>query len=234
MKKLLMTGAAIAALSTAASASTFSLIGGTAWPIPGGAVNDVLTNTFGMGAAQGFYGAQVSLDSAATVMVDFMGYEAGFVNKFSYGGTTTDTEVGGLELGGNGTTNSEYGAFFGTPLPGLSYSVVEGAGGLLSFSFSTSGGGAVPAATVLNGANPDDSGGAVGANFFVSYGQNDPSTVYLWFDDAGGGNDDNHDDFVVRLTTNTAPPGPQPVPLPATGLLLLGALGGIAAAKRRK
>lgn len=227
MKKFLMTGAAIMALGTAASASTFSIIGGSAGTIPGGATNEVLTNTFGQLDADGFFGANVSLDSAATVTVDFMGYEAGFVNSFSFGGTTTDTEVGGMELGINGDADSEYALNTATPLAGLSYNVAAGAG-LLSFSFS----GPLGSATNAPAGNPDNSGNS--PNFFVSYGQGVTDTVYLFFDDGGAGDDDNHDDFVVRLTTSSNPPAPTPTPLPAAGFLLIGALGGLGLAKRFK
>jgi hypothetical protein len=48
--------------------------------------------------------------------------------------------------------------------------------------------------------------------------------VWLFVDDGGAGPNDNHDDFVVRISA---------VPLPA-GVLLLGlALGGLAVYRRR-
>lgn len=52
-------------------------------------------------------------------------------------------------------------------------------------------------------------------------------TVYAFFDDSGAGNpgDRDFDDMVVRISV---------VPLPAGGLLLLTALGGFAAVRRKK
>lgn len=51
------------------------------------------------------------------------------------------------------------------------------------------------------------------------------SVFYLGLDDSGAGDDDNHDDILIRVEIST-------VPLPAGGLLLLTALGGIAATRR--
>jgi len=50
---------------------------------------------------------------------------------------------------------------------------------------------------------------------------------YLALDDSGANNDDNHDDIIVRVDV-------APIPLPAGGLLLLTALGGVAALRRRR
>lgn len=50
---------------------------------------------------------------------------------------------------------------------------------------------------------------------------------YLGLDDDGNSSDDNHDDIIVRVEASI-------VPLPASGLLLLGGLGGLAFMRRRK
>lgn len=51
------------------------------------------------------------------------------------------------------------------------------------------------------------------------------TTFYLALDDDGANSDDNHDDIIVRVNIS-------PVPLPASGLLLLAGLGGIFGARR--
>ncbi len=226
MKRILTTAsAALLAFGTAASASTFSLMDETPGIIPGGATNEVLTNTFGLGGAGGYFGAEVYLDSMANVEVAAFGFEAGFTNSFTMGGNTiTTTDLEGIT--GPAGDDEEFATDLATPL--ASFTVANVAAGLLNFSFLTDGLGGVQ---VDNGSNPDNS--ASNPNFFVSFGKGTRDTIFLFFDDGGAGNDDNHDDLVIRLRTGNNNPEPNPVPLPATGLLLLGALGGMRMMKRR-
>ncbi len=222
MKKTLMiAGASIIALSTAVSASTFTIGGGAIGAIPGGATNEVLTNVFGIGSVVGFFGATVSLDSASDVYVDFIGYEAAFDNSF-----TMNAPVAQTVTYSTGVPNTAYAGPGGTP-PLASYTFTSVGSGALDFSFASA-----QAGSVANGSNPLNlAGGPV--NFFAAFGGS-TDTVYLFFDDTGDGDDDNHDDFVVRLSTNKNPGTPNHVPLPAAGFLLIGALGGLGLAKRRK
>ena len=69
-----------------------------------------------------------------------------------------------------------------------------------------------------------------GPNFFASCnpfgtsagsGGRSCSTLYLFLDDGGAGPDDNHDDFLVRMTL-TSVPEPTTIGLLGLGLLVLG------------
>lgn len=75
------------------------------------------------------------------------------------------------------------------------------------------------AGSLVNGSNPNDFGGAAGgANFFATCnpfsqapgaGGISCKSVFLFLDDGGAGPDDDHDDFLVRLSVT-------PIPEPAT------------------
>ena len=58
------------------------------------------------------------------------------------------------------------------------------------------------------------------------------SYAFLSYDDDGAGPDDNHDDFVVKVSASGL--NVTPVPLPATAWLFLSALGGFVTLGRRK
>ncbi|WP_299733760.1 VPLPA-CTERM sorting domain-containing protein [uncultured Tateyamaria sp.] len=227
-KSFFLAGALIVALSTAASAATFSVIGGTAGTIPeAGQTNEVLINVFGTPSAAGYFGGQISLDMDADIEVAFFGYEAGFTNTFEItgtGGTETFSTTSGL--------GALYAANAATP---ISTATVSATSGLLNFRFTSNGViGGNPVADAINGFNPDNVVGGA-SNFFASFARGDKGSVFLFFDDTGAGDDDNHDDFVVRLSVKAGGDGePSPVPLPAGGLLLVGGLGVLAAARRRK
>lgn len=218
LKTMLLAGATVLGMAGGASALTFGSIPGSP-----GVTNDALVPLFGAGTTSlnGWYGAELFLVAAGPVSITatYLGSEAGNNNSFSFGGTTIQTG------GGTNTFN---------PAGITSWVVNNVAPGSLSFSFSTSGGGL----SVSNGSNPDNTVPAAspGVNFFTSFVGNQNASrgqgVYLFFDDDGAANDDNHDDMVVRLDIRGGEI--TVVPLPAAGLLLLTALGGVAALRRRR
>ncbi len=104
--------------------------------------------------------------------------------------------------------------------PGASISFTQVFAGLLNFKFSTAGAGG---AFIVNGV------GSANSNLDMAFTSifNGGKSVIALFGDGGGGNDDDFDDMVVRIDVAA-------VPLPAGGVLLISALGGVAALRRRK
>lgn len=209
MRKLLAT-AAFLALGTTASASTISLSGGTFGSIPGaGEVNEVL-DALGVTSFDGYYGATVSIGSPK-VRIEVLGFEATAKNTFRMGSYTASTED-------YAPTNN---IVFANPT-----GVVVDSDDMFEFTTNLFGG-----STIVNGFNPDDSdpatNGDVGPNFFASIGNSADTSgdaVWLFFDDGGAGNDDNHDDLVIRVSA---------VPLPAGAVLLLTGMGALALRRRQ-
>jgi len=123
MKSLAMASVLAAGVMAAGSAGavTLSLIGGTASAIPanfslaaetGLSIGDASTDFFG---ATKVAGEGLSLDTAATVTVTFIGFEAGFENEFTLNGMGFNNKVDAI---------------------GSSFSTTVGAG-LIDFAFST-------------------------------------------------------------------------------------------------
>ncbi len=214
MFKILATTAALSLAAFSAQAATLSIVGGTPGTIPGGtATNEALLPLGFSNPLAGYYGSTINLVGTGKLKFELLGAEAGNTNSFTYIPTVqTLTDAGG-------------GSFFDAN--GIdSFTVSNVLAGPLGFKFDTTGG-----LSVANGANPDNTQPtpSPGVNFFATFADTansrGGSVLYLFFDDDGANNDDNHDDLVVRVSA---------VPLPAGGLLLIGALGGLAALRRRK
>ena len=198
----------------------------TAGFIPGDEVNDFVGVLFDGPQIGGYFGAQIELEilRPSLLVIDFFGGEAKYANSFVYDGNPIFTHSGDPILNIAQSLTSPLAPSFATALTGGSF--------LLPFRFTVNGG----ADAVANGSNPDDSAGeAAGPNFFASCdpfhadagaGGTNCSSVYLFLDDFGGEPDDDHDDFLVRVSVT-------PVPEPAT--ILLTSVGfGFLAARRLK
>lgn len=212
----LVAGALLALGPVSTNAATLSLVGGTADVIDGdfnpgnsggAAKGDALT-VFTGGAAGG-----LKVSGKAKVTYTFIGFEAGAVNSFVTG-------AGALK--NQGTDGSIFGDAISTVV----------SAGFLPFSFVTTGL-AIANQSITNGVG--SAYGLFGLAFSAISA--DGKSVLAFFDD-GRPVDSDFDDMVVRIDisdlTEQRMPVPAPVPVPAAGVMMLTALGGIAALRRRR
>lgn len=218
----------------AMAAPVFTLTGGEDDAVPGGTSgsesgtpkNDVLEGLqlgtynateqrYNLG---GYAGATVTLSENAKIKVDLLGWEAGYDNSFTMDGRTIGKDLDSLGSSGLSVADAL-----------LSFETAEQAAGVLDFTFTSKKSGGALHGAVSNSANA-----ATGLNFIASFGPGaedalSGSSLYLFFDDnvVSG---DNHDDLVVRLSIV---PEVAEAPLPASAFLLLSALTGTAAMRKR-
>jgi len=208
------------AFATAASAATFSVIGGTpttlptdfdaalmAGPAPLPAVGDPITSFSGTDPFANGGGLYISASSQLTFT--YLGKEATASNsasQFAMGGTLLST------ANNVGTT-----ATAGQAGPGFVdfvFTTMEG-----MFEDINGNGSTMEALSIANNGTSAFSG------LHIAFGMvfNNGRSVLAFFGDGRG--DSDFDDMVVRIDA---------VPLPASALMLLGAMGGLGALRLRK
>jgi hypothetical protein len=207
MTKFLTAGALAAAMTAgAAQAATLDLD-------TSGGVDVVLPGTFDpapviLGLAPGVtvknysgnFTGGLTVSGPAKITFTYLGKEAGFSNSAM-------ELVVGTGILTDAATNA-------------SISFVQMTSGIVEFMFKTSG---------FSGANGEIVNGAGSSNraLDMAFKKISDTSYFALFGDGGGNNDDDYDDYVMRVDVS-------PVPVPAAGFLLIGALGGLVALRRRK
>ena len=203
--------ASMALAMPAAAAVTFNVgIGAPVKVIPGN--NDFKTNLNSAGLTQYTAGgASVSLSGKATLTFEFLGSESGFNDSFS--------AAGGTIVASENTSFTAWGPV------GLG-SAVYNAGSITDWLFSSSGG------AVNKGIGTLEFGVFLPANALAN-GSYSSNLLYLGFDDQITGDDDNHDDMIIRITAEDFG-GQGTVPEPASWAMLIAGFGLVGAMSRRR
>lgn len=199
MKKMIfLATAAIVAAAAPAAAVTFTVTPVSTAAMPGN--NDFRNNLSAQGLTRlTTVGATISLSQTTRLRFDYMGSESGFVDRF---------KVGAAEF-----TETNKSAWGPTPM----FTALQ-AGGTIGNWLFTSNQGAV------------DRG--IGTREFAIFlpeklvdGRFITNTLFLGFDDQISGRDDDHDDFIVRVTA---------VPEPQMWAMMIAGFGLVGSARRRQ
>lgn len=217
MRKISMLLAAAGMAIAAPAMAAFTVkVGAPVTAIPSN--NDFKLNLSNSGLS--FYtadGAKVSLSTASDLTFEFIGSESGFKDSFkAAGGTISFSET---------STSGILGSNLGTWTVLDSDTAGYGAGQITDWFFSSD-----------QGAQNKGIGTTEFA-IFLPQGFNAGDTwrtrvLYLGFDDQISNIDDNHDDFIVRVTVGGFNPGG--VPEPGTWAMLIAGFGMVGAARRRR
>ncbi len=206
---------ALTTLGTAASAATLTADTtlGLAPGVPAG--QDFVADLQAAGVTDLYSGnTSIMIDREVRVTFTLVGAESTFDNTLIFDGTDIIKEgIDSAEVAApDMLTGTLAGGF------GMDSYVTNFLGGdlasLLSFQINTAG----PSFSAV-----DDEFGV----FVDSSTVGNLSTFFLALDDNGNDIDDNHDDIIVRVDLTA-------VPIPASGLLLLAGMGGLAAMRRRQ
>jgi hypothetical protein len=211
MKLIKLAAAALITLSSlTAQAGFIDIAGGSNFTIPN--ANLFKANGNITAAQYNFGGNLVSnFDGQLDLKFTYLGAEANKQNTFTVGANSL----------GNG---------FSSQGDSFVHSFILGSGDLLDFVFSTT----VPVwpNSVANGANVNSALAVSFAVLSLANFKNSPYDAILFFDDTGGGHDDNHDDLIIGVhvlnATQTA------VPESSTFVLMFMGLVGLFAARRLK
>lgn len=208
MRHLLTSAALVTGVfvASSAAAATLNLAGAPTTPAVKNNFTSQLEAVFGVGNV-GFQSlVSIVLDEASTLTFTEVAAESGFDNFFSAGGNTM-------------SETSPYFAVANFATDGLeSFSVNYGAGAITSgLDFTSADASATPASL-----------GDFGMGVFFALDGSKPNLFFLGYDDqTGNPDDDNHDDYMVRVNVAA-------VPVPASLGLLGGALVAFGAFARRR
>jgi hypothetical protein len=225
--------------STEATAASLNIVGGISNVAPSGVAPDDFIgpgNLFpALSTIMGFYGSTITynVSGAGSVSIDYFGGEAGFHDQFLYNTGSGFVMPPGFDH--TAPPSRIVAASLAAPL--ASFAAPLSGFGILPFEFMINGlvGGA--SGGPINGADPNNAPGTP-PNFFavcapLTSTPNPPSscsTLWVFLDDNGASDDNDFDDFGVRITVTDGPPT---VPEPSTVVLLgSGTLGLIVAARK--